>query len=195
MNDQKFSGLMCFYLCDHCGCEYEKHWPCEDLEECPDCGRGSMPYFSNDYNTGEPDRQNEALLQTLRNTISRLVEASDAKVQSPPVNEYAQQYSSKQSIPSDGNWFWVINAYDKNVGGYSIEIHRVILWEKSYKGVVGLISPELSGDRLQTPPPTCGQYKHKEELSDAEKIALLRQRDDGRNGDDGEYGNEQPKIY
>jgi len=127
-----------------------------------------------------------SLLQALRNTISALVEASDAKVQSPPVNEYSQQYSSKQLIPSDGNWFWVINSYDRDMGGYSIEIHRVILWENYYKGVVGLISPELSGDFLQTPPPVCGQYKHKDELSDAEKNALLRQRDDGRNGDDGD---------
>lgn len=111
----------------------------------------------------------------------------------------AKQNSSKQLAQSAGNvyksddWFWVINAYDKNVGGYPVEIYRVVLWEKSSEGVIGLISPELSGNILEAPPPVCGQYKHMDDLSNAERNALLRQRDDFRRGTEG-YINPVPSV-
>lgn len=80
------------------------------------------------------------------------------------------------SLQTSDNWFWVLNASED---GYEVDIERVVAWEKSEQGWVGLISPKLEGPVLKEPPPVAGgTYKHLDDLTPLEIQALEKKSTD-----------------
>lgn len=65
MSDQKLGGMQLYFCCYECGCEFEKHWVVEDIEECPICNKGNMPFYS-DYNSHDGSAK-DAAFQALMN--------------------------------------------------------------------------------------------------------------------------------
>ena len=74
------------------------------------------------------------------------------------------------------NWFAILDPWqdEPKSSPETIEIHRVVLWKDTPNGVVGLVSPALSGGVLQEAEASLAGrvYKHLDDLSEREREAL-----------------------
>ncbi|WP_281188852.1 hypothetical protein [Vibrio harveyi] len=74
------------------------------------------------------------------------------------------------------NWFAILDPWkdEPTSSPETIEIHRVVLWKDTPNGVVGLVSPALSGGVLQEAETSLAGtvYKHLDDLSEREREAL-----------------------